>query len=49
LRHLLETFFDGSAEKMLSTLLGSEGTKLTDAELDRLAQLIEKARKAGRK
>jgi BlaI family penicillinase repressor len=49
LRHLLETFFDGSAEKMLSTLLGSEGAKLTDAELDRLAQLIEKARKAGRK
>src|SRR4029450_10732419 len=48
LRHLLETFFDGSAEKMLSTLLGSEGAKLTDAELDRLAQLIEKARKAGR-
>jgi BlaI family transcriptional regulator, penicillinase repressor len=49
LRHLLETFFDGSAEKMLSTLLGSEGAKLTDAELERLAQLIEKARKAGRK
>src|SRR5262245_26884287 len=49
LRHLLETFFDGSAEKMLSTLLGSEGAKLTNAELDRLAQLIDKARKAGRK
>src|SRR5262245_54187348 len=25
LRHLLETFFEGSAEKMLSTLLGSDG------------------------
>jgi len=49
LRHLLETFFDGSAEKMLSTLLGSEGAKLTDAELERLAELIEKARKVGRK
>lgn len=49
LRHLLETFFEGSPEKMLSTLLGSEGAKLSDAELDRLAELIEKARKAGKK
>jgi BlaI family penicillinase repressor len=49
LRHLLETFFEGSAEKMLSTLLGSEGAKLSDEELDRLARLIEKARKTGRK
>src|ERR1041385_7492919 len=29
LRHLLETFFEGSAEKMLSTLLGNEGGKLS--------------------
>jgi predicted transcriptional regulator len=49
LRHLLETFFEGSAEKMLSTLLGKDGAKLTQEELDRLAQLIEKARKAGRR
>ena len=49
LRHLLETFFEGSAEKMLSTLLGSEGGKLSEEELERLAQLIDKARKAGRR
>jgi predicted transcriptional regulator len=49
LRHLLETFFEGSAEKMLSTLLGSEGAKLSEDQLERLAQLIEKARKGGRK
>ena len=49
LRHLLETFFEGSAEKMLSTLLGGEGAKLSEEELDRLAQLIEKAKKAGRR
>ena len=49
LRHLLETFFEGSAEKMLSTLLGTESGKLSEDELDRLAQLIEKARKAGRR
>src|SRR5262245_18165399 len=49
LRHLLETFFEGSAEKMVSTLLGSEGARLSEEELDRLAQLIEKARKTGKR
>jgi BlaI family transcriptional regulator, penicillinase repressor len=49
LRHTIETFFEGSAENMLSTLLGGEGGKLSDEELERLAQLIEKARKAGRR
>jgi len=49
LRHMLETFFEGSAEKLLSTLLGSEGAKLSDEELERLAQLIEKTRKGGRR
>ena len=49
LRHLIETFFEGSAEKMLSTLLGPEGSKLSEEELDRLARLIEKAKKGGRR
>jgi len=49
LRHLLETFFEGSAEQMLSTLLGTGGAKLSDEELDRLGQLIEKARKPARR
>src|ERR1041384_7079266 len=49
LRHLMETFFEGSAEKMLSTLLGNEGGKLSDEELDRLAELIERAKKAVRR
>jgi predicted transcriptional regulator len=49
LKHLIETFFEGSAEKMLSTLLGVEGSKLSDEELDRLADLIEKAKKGGRR
>ena len=48
-RHLIQTFFGGSTEKMLATLLGTEGSKLTDEELDRLADLIDKARKAGRR
>jgi len=49
LRHLIETFFGGSTEKVLATLLGSEGSKLSDEELDRLAELIEKTRKGGRR
>lgn len=49
LRHLIETFFEGSAEKMLSTLLGHDGAKLSEEELERLAKLIEKARKTGRR
>src|SRR5262245_51875266 len=40
LRHTVETFFEGSAEKLLSTLLGS-GPKMSDEELDRLSDLIE--------
>jgi len=47
LRHLIETFFEGSAEKMMSTLLGGGGMKLSDDELDRLSKLIEKNKKAG--
>lgn len=49
LRHLMETFFEGSAEKTLSTLLGSDGSRLSEGELERLALLIENARKKGRK
>jgi predicted transcriptional regulator len=45
LRHLVETFFDGSAEKTVAALLGGEGTRMSEQELDRLADLIEKARK----
>jgi predicted transcriptional regulator len=46
LRHLLNTFFDGSAERMVATLLTSpEQTPLSADELDRLAGLIRTARK----
>jgi BlaI family transcriptional regulator, penicillinase repressor len=47
LRHLVETFFDGSAEKTVAALLGSEGTRMSDDELNRIAELVEKARKEG--
>lgn len=46
--HLLETFFEGSAEQAVATLLTVSGRDLTDADFDRLAALIEQARKDGR-
>ena len=47
LRHLVETFFDGSTEKAVAALLGREGSRLSDDELDRIADLIAKTRKEG--
>ncbi len=49
LKHLVETFFDGSAEKTVAALLGGEGARLSEDELDRIGDLIEKARKEGSK
>ena len=40
LRHLVETFFDGSAEQAVTALLGGEAQHLTDPELDRIARIV---------
>jgi predicted transcriptional regulator len=45
LRHLVETFFDGSAEKLVAALLGGEISRIHQEELDRLARLVTKERK----
>jgi predicted transcriptional regulator len=45
LRHLIDTFFDGSPEKAMAALLGGEASKLSAEQLERIAELIEKARK----
>jgi predicted transcriptional regulator len=45
LRHLVETFFDGSTEKVVAALLGGEVARITPEEFDRLARLIAKGRK----
>jgi predicted transcriptional regulator len=47
LRHLIDTFFDGSAEQTMAALLGGERKRLSDAELRRIADLIARARKEG--
>ena len=47
-RRLLETFFDGSTAKAVAALLEVSDLQPGDKELDRLAEMIEKARKEGR-
>jgi len=49
LRHLLDTFFDGSTEKAVAALLGGEATRLSEDELERIEELIAKARKDGQR
>jgi BlaI family penicillinase repressor len=47
LRHLVDTFFEGSTEKVVGALLGSEGARLSETELERIAELVAKAKKDG--
>ncbi len=47
LRRVLQTFFDGSTEHAVAALLDISESELSDAELRRLAALIEQARKEG--
>jgi predicted transcriptional regulator len=44
LKHVVNTFFDGSVEKVVAALLGPDGGRLSDEELDRIAELVDKAR-----
>src|SRR5262245_53753102 len=37
LRHVIDTFFDGSPEKAVAALLGGEAAKLSDEQFDRIA------------
>ena len=45
---VLENFFENSREQALATLLDMDARSMSDDELDRLAALIERARKEGR-
>ena len=44
LKHVMDTFFDGSAEKVVAALLGADGGRLSEAELDRIAEIVAKAK-----
>lgn len=45
LRHLIDTFFEGRPERVVATLLDPSAGKLSVEELDRMAQMIERAKK----
>ena len=47
LKHLLETFFDNSAEQAITALLDLPKADLTREKLDRLSNLIEKVKQEG--
>ena len=47
LRHVVDTFFEGSTEKVVAALLGADGTRVSDEELERIAHLVAQARKEG--
>ena len=44
LRHLVDTFFDGSVEQVVGALLGGEGARVTEDELERIAAQVARAR-----
>jgi predicted transcriptional regulator len=48
LKHLLQTFFDDSAEDAVAALLDISEDNLTAEDYRRLMELIQKARKEGR-
>lgn len=48
LSHVVATFFGGSVEQAMLTLVESSRSKLSKEELDRLAVIVEQAKKAGK-
>lgn len=44
LKHLVDTFFDGSSAKVVAALLGGEAARLSDEELKRIAKLLNNVR-----
>jgi len=48
LRHVVDTFFEGSVEKVVTALLGGEAARVTEDELSRILDAVAKARKDAR-
>jgi BlaI family penicillinase repressor len=46
-KHVLETFFAGSPEQIVAALLDVSAARLTREELDRMSDMIEKAKREG--
>lgn len=47
-KHVMDTFFQGSAEQIVAALLDVSSSRLTREELDRMSALIEKAKQEGK-
>ncbi len=47
-KHVLDTFFGGSPEQIVAALLDVSSTRLTREELDRMSEMIERAKKEER-
>ena len=47
-KHLLDTFFHDSPEQVVAALLDVSSTRMTREELNRMAEMIDKAKKEGR-
>jgi predicted transcriptional regulator len=45
LRHLIEIFFEGSVEKVVTALLGGQILRPSPEELDRLVQIVARSKK----
>jgi predicted transcriptional regulator len=48
LKHLVDTFFDGSSANLVTALLGRDATKLSEEELERIAEIVKAARSDSR-
>ena len=48
LRQLVKTFFNGSTSNAVAALLDMSGKDLSDSELDRLAEIVEQAKREGK-
>lgn len=48
LKHLVDTFFEGSNAKLVAALLGGDAAKVSDDDLARIAELVAAARKESR-
>jgi predicted transcriptional regulator len=47
-KHLIDTFFRDSPDQVVAALLDVSSRRLTREELDRMAEMIDKARKEGK-
>ena len=48
LKQMVKTFFDGSASNAVAALLDMSGEDLSEAELNRLASIVEQAKREGK-